>query len=456
LSEITRKSRKRLYLGAVAVLCILVGSIGVALENQGLIFGSLGITSSPGQVNETARLAISQMVKNDVSLALQVNVTDHGKLVSSHNFPNDLILNNFYDWLIAALNNAQSLSTVTASVTNTGGVSQTAQTWGLNVNGATTCNSGSNSPIGFNCAQPGQGGLIEVGTSSTAAARTDYNIGTAFQSYFDTSSVCSASTTDSVVISGSENANAGATITESGLFYQWTRGTTTTTEMFAHDVFSGIVVSMGNTVTIQYTWALNNAGFNYNLCELLAGYWTQPNSQGNTVKTPVPQMVFYDTAGRNVTWTPICNTQSSQSYWGIVQPLASSSPTTSGCAGWGAGATVNTMQIAIGTGTSAFTPTSRALTAYYAENYITSTTYDSAGNAYETTSISLATGATISEAAIYLTLPAGCINYSPNHGSGAGSCGSYGSDTIMLLAATFTGQVVPNTGAIGVTFQESG
>jgi hypothetical protein len=384
-----------------------------------------------------------------VNLALNITVyksATNRTVVGSVYQPHDLILNNFYDWLIAALNNAQSLATIqTSGMKNTAGSAVNPYIWGSHLC-STDC---------FDMVAPGQGGLIEVGTVSTAATRTDTNLGAAYQSYFDTSDICSIGSTDSVVVTGSENANSGTTITESGLFYQ-SIVSTNSVVMFAHDVFSGVVVSGGNTITVQYTWSLNNAGFNYNLCELLAAYFTQPNGAANNGRTPNALMIFYDTSGRNVTWSPNCPSSGS-AYAGVFQPLSSSNPTTSACGAFVSGDTNNAMQIEVGTGSSAFTPTSRSVTTPYASNFITNTNYDSAGNAFETANILLVTGATISEAAIYLTLPKGCIGYSPTDGGAGGSCHtSYGSDTIMLLAATFSGQAVPNGASIGITFQESG
>lgn len=393
-----------------------------------------------------------------VDLALNVTVTDKsGKVVGSVYQPHDLILNNFYLWLTALLNNAQSGQTVTVSPKNTAGGAVTSYGWGVFFSGSGTSNC-SVAGSGFNCfnsVSAGEGGLIEVGTLSTAATRADTNLGAAYQSYFDTNAVCSTGSTDSIVVTGSENANTGTTVTESGLFYQSNAaGPTTETYMLAHDVFTGVAVSAGNTVTVQYTWSLNNAGYNYNLCEYFAGMLTQPNGANNIIKPPNSLMVFYDTSGRNVTWAQQCSVSSG--YTGFLMALSNPNPNSPSCTSLGTYST-NAMQVAIGTGGASFTPTTRSLTSFYAQNYITSVSYDSAGNAYETANILLATGATISEAAIYLTLPAGCVGYSPNHGGSGGACiTAYTSDTIMLLAATFTGQAVPNGQSIGITFQESG
>lgn len=439
MSEIKPKDRKGLKVVALMLGALLVLSTGYYIY-----------TSQPKNpklaTKETVQMAIGAMVHNDVHLALNVTVTDkQGHLVANRYEPNDLILNNFYNWMIGFLDNAQTGVEITSSLKNTAGSAVTAGMWGSI---SSACGGG------FGCTGAGEGGLIEVGTLSTAATRADFTIGAAYQSFFGTTSACSQGGTDTILVAGSENANTGTTITESGLFYQFSGSVQAI--MLAHDVFAGIVVSGGNTITVQYSWSLNNGGFNYNLCEFLAAYFTQPNGAGGNVKTPNSLMVFFDTNGKNVTWVPNC-VPAGAVWGGALFPVLSSAPTTSQCQPWASGDTNNAMKIAIGTGSAAFTPTSRSLTALYASNFITNATYDSAGNAYETATVLLTTGATISEAAIYLTLPKGCIGYSPLKSAGAGSCTQgYASDTIMLLAATFSGQVVPNNQAIGITFQEAG
>lgn len=137
----------------------------------------------------------------------------------------------------------------------------------------------------------------------------------------------------------------------------------------------------------------------------------------------------------------------------MIYPLSSTNPTTTNCVNWLGANLANVLQICIGTGSTAFTPSSYSLTAQYACNYTTSASYDGAGNLYITTNILLSTGATISEAGIILTLPDTCINYNP---SGSGSCGSYTTASTMWIATTFTGVAVGSGSSIGVTFQISG
>jgi hypothetical protein len=381
----------------------------------------------------------------EVSLAIRINVTDHGKLLSSTYLPHDLITDNFYKWLIAFLNNAQSGQTVYTSLKVVGGTTWNVGMWG--VLSSYGCGTISQNYIG--CTAPGLGGLIEVGSGVAAAARTDVSVTTVFQSYFQTSTSCSTGSTDSIVITGSENANTGVTMTEAGLFYSWysTLAGANLYVMFAHDVFSGVAVSAGNTITVQYTWNLNNAGYNYNLCTYLAGLLAQPNGPNGNVRTPDAYIQFKDSTNHVVSWVPTCNAGVVTGGLGALNPTH---PESTACVG--NQGTINAMQIEIGTGSTAFTPASYALNTYYAQNYVTSVNYDLAGNAYETANILLATGATIREAGIFLTINSGCI--SPNFGTD--SCGSYGSDTIMLLAFTFSAQVVPSGKSIGITFVESG
>lgn len=450
--ESTKVKHTRLRIAGALVLLVL------ALSSFAVIANPLS-NQSNGQVKVDKTLsleindAINATIHQGIALSLNVTVTNpQGHRIANIYEPHDLIVNNFYHWLIAFLDNAQSLQTISTTMTDVGSTTRTVNVWYSAVT-SPPCNVEM-----LNCANAGQGGLIEVGTSSVAATRSDVVLGNPFQTYFYTSSACSQGTTDSVLVSGSENANSGATISESGLFVQGTGGGAVGghTYMLAHDIFSGIPVSGGNTITVQYAWSLNNAGFNYNLCEFLAAMFTQPNGAGNQIKTPNALMVFYDTLGRNVSWAPACY-NAGISAGAPLWYLSPSTPSASTCQSWSAANIANAIQIAIGTGSNAFTPTTRSLTTFYAENYITSTSYDAAGNAYETANILLVTGATISEAAIYLTLPFGCIGYSPLHGAGNGACITASTtDTIMLMAATFAPQVVGNGISIGVTFQESG
>lgn len=431
MSDIEPKHKKRNLFTLMAV---------VLLAFSGALY--LGVQPKAVQAD-------SVTIPMSIQLAQQTNVTaKNGTLLYSQTLKRDLLVSNFFTMLEGFFSNAQSGTSVSESLTDTADASKTVYFWGQE-----TTSGGSP----WSAVVLGGGGVIEVGTGTPTVTRTDYALLDPYQSFFSTSTTCSTGTTDSVTIAGSENAATPATISESGLFYAWSSTTGSVFYfMLSHDTFTAISIAASNTITIQYTLSWANSGFNFNLCNLFAGYLTQPNGASNTGKSPTAYLSFVDTNGATVGYSPICAggdcVDFSSGYVASIEPLASSSPVTSQPSYFTTGQTVDTNQICIGTGSTAFTPASYSLTSKYACNYVSSVTYDGVNNVYVTTTITLATGATISEAAIYITLPDSCISFS----IAGNSCGSYGSDTTMWMAATFSGQVVANGGAIAITFQITG
>lgn len=436
MSDIEPKHKKRNLFTLMAV---------VLLAFSGALY--LGVQPKSVQAD-------SVTIPMSIQLAQQTNVTaKNGTLLYSQTLKHDLLVSNFFTMLEGFFSNAQSGTSVSESLTTTADASKTVYFWGQTNTGTGNA---------WTAVVLGGGGVIEVGTGTPTVTRTDYALLDPYQSFFSTSTTCNTGTTDSVTIAGSENAATSTTISESGLFYAW-GSSAVFYFMLSHDTFTGISIAAFNTITIQYTLSWANAGFNYNLCNLFAGYLTQPNGQSNTYKSPTSLTVFYDTNGYSVGYSPLCGylaetaycnggTGFTSAYAAPFAPLASSNPVTSQASYFPSGDTVNTVQICIGTGSTAFTPASYSLTSKYACNYVSSVTYDGVNNVYVTTTITLATGATISEAGVYITVPNTCIQYTV----AGNSCGSYGSDTTMWMAATFSGQVVANGGAIAITFQITG
>jgi hypothetical protein len=427
---------------------LLCGVLGLSFLSYSPTAPAPSGSSSPGKtVGEEAHVNVTMPLTQDVGLSLRINVSDHGRLISSTYMPHDLLNNNFFLVLAGIFDNAPSATVVTEALHNIAGTSVTMYFWGINGYNAPPCTY--SVQLGWGCANPGGGGLVEVGSGGTAATRSDTALSIPFEGFMGTSTACVAGTTDSVTVSGSENANTGVTLQEAGLFYSWGSGGSSNIFMLAHDTFPGIVVSAGNTITVQYTLSLNSPGFNYNLCNYLAGALTQPNGASGTIKTPTPYLTFTDTTDRPTGFASSCY---GLGFLPFLVPLASSSPVSTACSPYSSSAsqTDNTVQICVGTGTTAFVPTSFALSAQTNCNYVTSTSYDSAGNLYVTSNIIVTPGATISEAALYITLQDACINFVS---TGAGSCGTYGTDTLMFMASTFSGQVVANNSPIGITFQ---
>jgi hypothetical protein len=436
--------------GAILTAALLCGVLGLSFLSYSPPAPAPSGSSSQGKtVGEEAHVNVTMPLTQDVGLSLRINVSDHGRLISSTYMPHDLLNNNFFEVLAGIFDNAQSGAVVTETLYNIAGSSVTMYFWGINGN-----NPQNYCPqyqfLGWGCVNPGGGGMVEVGSGGTAATRSDTALSIPFEGFVATSTACVAGTTDSVTVSGSENANTGVTLQEAGLFYSWETGGSSETFMLAHDTFPGIVVSAGNTITVQYTLSLNSPGFNYNLCNYLAGALTQPNGASGTAKTPTPYLTFTDTTDRPTGFASACS--NGYGFYPFLVPLASSSPVSTACSPYTSSnsQTDNTVQICVGTGTTAFVPTSFALSAQTNCNYVTSTSYDSAGNLYVTSNIIVTPGATISEAALYITLQGACINFVS---TGSGSCGTYGTDTLMFMASTFSGQVVANNSPIGITFQ---
>lgn len=403
-----------------------------------------------------------------INVALNVTVTDHGKYIGGVYQAHDLLTNNFYAFLTAFFTNAGSGGSVTWSLKDTSNTARTGTAWGGS--GSSSCCTSHD--FGF-IAPLGGGGQFEVGTGSVAPTRADYQLGGPYQSFFTaiTTACAATSSSSSFTMTGSENAQTGATITEAGAFLNaGPSGGTAYNFLMARDTFAGVSVSTGNTITVQDTFTLNSAGLNRNFCTMLATLFSNVNfgtSQGfggasTNIRAPIPLSTFFATIGANVTYTTDCGDAGGGAghFQGIFTPLASASPSASSCNWWtdGTGAdTQNILYVAVGTGTSAFTPSSNSLNAFSHSSVITQVTYDNAGDLYITATNVLSVQTTVAEAAIYLTLAKGCEGYSPHASSNAGSCtGGFVTLTTMWAAVTFTGVVVNAGTGIGVTFEFSG
>ena len=112
--------------------------------------------------------------------------------------------------------------------------------------------------------------------------------------------------------------------------------------IYFHDTFTGISVASGDSVDVSYTVSLGTAGFNVNLCNVLAAFFS-PVTSATAVSVSLK-----DTAGTAVTWYMWQPTTATGCF------LSSSSTACTGPthpASW----------IAVGTGTTAYTPTTYAL-----------------------------------------------------------------------------------------------
>ncbi|MDE1824344.1 MAG: hypothetical protein KGH74_03525 [Candidatus Micrarchaeota archaeon] len=219
-------------------------------------------------------------------------------------------------------------------------------------------------------------------------------------------------------ISGSQAITSSVTIQEAGLFskgYAAAGGT-----MLFHDTFVGINVINGDTVTISYEIDLNNSGLNDNFCRFIAGGMT-----GNLAGGGASNVTITSTSGSTLVVDLWCNAGSAV---GTDVPNKATAHSTS------CGTPPSTEPMAIGTGSSAFTTSSLALTTMVGSyTQVASASYVSPTN-YWTTTFTVGSSNTIGEAGMFLTISG--VNY-------------------MFFALTFTGQSETANTPFGVTIRMS-
>ncbi|MDG6968657.1 MAG: hypothetical protein JRN50_04275 [Nitrososphaerota archaeon] len=258
------------------------------------------------------------------------------------NLPQDLVLNNFNNYLLTFMAPGQFQN---QNFVNSAGTTGSKSAWHDSQIFDESSGCGASS---------GCGGIVAIGTSTTAPARTDYGPGAILGTYTTvTSSTCSTGTTDSVVFSGSVAVSATATVTEAvGGVHTLDSADQVGPYYFFHDTFTGIAVVSGDTVDVQYTVSLGSAGFNVNLCNYLAGLFS-PITSAAAVSVSLTDSA--GTANTFYMWVPVDSSGCA---------LSTSSTTCSGPA--------QSPVMGIGTGTTAYTPTTHWLTTAVA----TTTTLD--------------------------------------------------------------------------------
>ena len=163
--------------------------------------------------------------------------------------PSDLVLDNFGTWL-AALIRAPVNATITASLTDSGGTARSTAIYTTGAGGAV---------FNYDAGSGSLGTQLQVGSSSTAPARTDYVIGTAFggapeSGLFDTGTGSSAAGV--IAASGSIVAGAAITVRETGFYARWYSAAAVRTLMLFHDAVTETVFAAGAPVTVQWTITL--------------------------------------------------------------------------------------------------------------------------------------------------------------------------------------------------------
>ena len=378
-----------------------------------LLMGLIAVSGGFGAFILAHNTSSPQSPLGGIDVNLHVTVRNQtGQIIpqDTRNVNGDLVLNNFNNFLAGLFNPTG------ASVTGGGNLAPGA---GSGSGSGTNCDSGSNPSASFfwgasNCIDSSEsigydsntetctttspcGGMVEIGTSSTAPTRADTGVTTLYGSEtLTSSSTCSTGTTDSVDFSGTVSITSTATITEAAgginTAYGYASGGATTGVGFQyfnffHDTFTGISVASGDSVDVSYSVSLGTAGFNVNLCNFLAGLFSPVTNQNGVAVS------LKDTAGTATDFYIWTNQGSSANC--ILSTSAS------GCSSPSAASF-----IAIGTGTTAYTPTTYALGTQVASTTMGTISYVSGTTStiYYPGTFTTASGDPITEGAIGLTL----------------------------------------------------
>lgn len=190
------------------------------------------------------------MQKIEIQAFVTVRGPDGKVKAQGSSKPNNLILDNFGTWL-AAFIQAITEATRTITLTDDGGTSRTVYIYG-------------ETAYLFNYPDGAVdiGTQLRVGSGSTAPARDDYAIETAFatspeSTYFDTGTGSYAA--GAISLSGSITAGGSGTIREVGLFGYWTAVAAGTRYRFMlfHDALSPAVsFSAGDIIGVSYSITL--------------------------------------------------------------------------------------------------------------------------------------------------------------------------------------------------------
>jgi hypothetical protein len=228
---------------------------------------------------------------------LSVRVYDKGVLQASVTENDDMVMNNFMNFLQSWLSyEGASSASSTFTMTDNSGTARTMV--GRDSAGtATTCTWACeiNTP-------PYAGGYIAVGTGTTAPARTDYKLASQYQSLVTVTQPTYDPSTGNIVFGVGIIAGTAASISEVGFLENWYVGSTSWVNfLMFHDTFPTVVVAPGNTISIQYTVQLGSTAYNNNLGLMLAAIFANPLGTASSVKLnptsgPSQSVSVYDLA----------------------------------------------------------------------------------------------------------------------------------------------------------------
>jgi len=161
--------------------------------------------------------------------------------------PNNLITDNFGTWL-AAFFRAPVVGIKTITLKDSGGTDRALVHIYYNIANSGVFNIDTGDKIGTS---------MQVGSGSSAAARSDYSVETAFgnapeDDLFDTGTGSYA--VGSIAVAGAIIAGGAGTIAETCLFGSWTWVDTGADFLLFHDILSSTEAFVGgNTITVAYT-----------------------------------------------------------------------------------------------------------------------------------------------------------------------------------------------------------
>ena len=211
---------------------------------------------------------------------LSVKVYDKGALQASVTENNDLVMNNFMNFLQSWLSYETPTSAPsTFTMTDTSGTVRT-------LDGRDSTNTGITCTWACEItSQPYAGGYIAVGTGTTAPARTDYKLTSQYQSLVTVNPPTYDPSTGNIIFGVGIIAGAATNIAEAGFFENWYIGGSAWVDfLMFHDAFPTIAVSAGNTISVQYTVQLGSTAYNNNLGIMLAAIFANPLGTATSVK----------------------------------------------------------------------------------------------------------------------------------------------------------------------------
>ena len=216
-----------------------------------------------------------------VAASVSIKVYNGSTLKSSVTQDDDMVMNNFMNFLSNWFGYVGPGSTPsTFAMTDTAGTART-----LEGREATS----SYQTCTWVCEDPNapySGGYIAVGTGTASPARTDYKLGSQYQSLVG---VVAAPTYDpstgDIIFGVNILAGTSASISEVGFFESWWVSSVVGWDTFLmfHDSFTTQSVTAGNTISVQYTVQLGSTAYDNNFGILLAAILGNSNGAAVSV-----------------------------------------------------------------------------------------------------------------------------------------------------------------------------